>query len=91
MEYGIKNVFSILIYSNMSQEQQQQLNYYINMLLKVGFGIAAWFAVSTFREMKDDMKTISSDVKLINDRLIRVEDRVENQGTEIKSLEAKIK
>lgn len=91
MNETLTNVYRNLIYSIMSQEQQQQLNYYINMFLKIGFGIAAWFAVSTFREMKDDMKNISSDVKLINDRLIRVEDHVENQGSEIKSLEAKIK
>jgi hypothetical protein len=52
-----------------------QINYYLGIGVKVGFGIATWFAVSWMDEIKAEIKSNGKDLRQINDRIIRLEDK----------------
>ena len=80
----------------MSLDQQRTIGSIVNWSFKVVLGVCAWLAVTTFIDMKDQMKSMGSDVKdvakdqqnLRND-LIRLEGKIELHTSEILDLKNK--
>jgi IS4 transposase len=74
----------------MSNEQREHTNRFAEWIFRIGIGVVGALALIAFTDMKesikdvgDDVKTVSSevrrDIKNVNDRLIRVETKIENR------------
>lgn len=62
----------------MSIQQKEALKFIMDWAAKIVFGIIAYLAVTSFQEMKTDIKQVSTDVQGIRERLIRIETKQED-------------
>lgn len=63
----------------MSIEQKRTLLDGLQWVIKTLLVILAWFAVTTFMQIRDDIHQLSNDIGSIKERLIRVETKLEQE------------
>jgi hypothetical protein len=62
----------------MSVQQKETLKFVMDWGAKLIFGVLAYLAVTSFQELKTDIKQVSTDVQGIRERLIRIETKQED-------------
>jgi len=70
----------------MMSKGQIQINYYLSLAVKIGFGIATWFAVSMVKDIKEEIKSNGKDLRNINDKLIHLEDKATTHDDDIRTI-----
>lgn len=63
----------------MSIEQKRTLLDGLQWVIKTLLVILAWFAVTTFMQIRDDISRLANDIGSIKERLIRVETKLEQE------------
>jgi hypothetical protein len=66
----------------MSIEQKRTIIDGLQWAIKVLLVVLAWFATTTFMQIRDDIHQLSNDVTSIKERLIRVETKLEQEEHE---------
>lgn len=81
----------------MSADIKEQVEKIAGWVIKIVFGVIAWFAVTTFMDVRDSIKNIDgrvniigSDVQAIKGRLDLIDYRVNQNDNNIKKVEDKI-
>lgn len=64
----------------MGVEQKETLKFIMDWGAKLVFGVLAYLAVTSFQDLRTDIKQVSTDMQGIRERLIRIETKQESKN-----------
>jgi hypothetical protein len=71
----------------MSAEQERVVSVIVNWAIKIIVALCSFIVATTFRDVKEEVKSIGNDVQAVKERLIRLDDKVDRNSSDIEKLE----